>query len=87
MTTLTCEHCESEIDVAKDPRCVVYDPSGATSVVCKACRAELLSIAQRRPVMRQNTQAGVGDLNLPKATQRGYEALREAYRIKRGWRA
>ena len=38
MTTLTCEHCESEIDIAKDPRCVVYDPSGATDVICEACR-------------------------------------------------
>ena len=39
MTTLTCEHCESEIDVAKDPKCVVYDPSGATDVICEGCRA------------------------------------------------
>jgi len=36
--TLTCEHCESEIDVAKDPGCVVYDPSGATDVKCESCR-------------------------------------------------
>ena len=38
MTALTCEHCESEIDFAKDPRCVIYDPSGATDVMCEACR-------------------------------------------------
>jgi hypothetical protein len=36
--TLTCEHCESEIDVAKDPRAVVYDPSGATDIYCADCR-------------------------------------------------
>ena len=36
--TLTCDTCESEIDVAKDPRCVVYDPSGATDVKCAECR-------------------------------------------------
>ena len=36
--TLTCDHCESEIGVANDPRCVVYDPSGATDVICEACR-------------------------------------------------
>jgi hypothetical protein len=36
--TLTCDHCESEIDFAKDPRCVVYDPSGATDVICDSCR-------------------------------------------------
>jgi hypothetical protein len=36
--TLTCDHCDSEIDVEKDPRCVVYDPSGATDVICEACR-------------------------------------------------
>lgn len=35
---ITCEHCEAEIDVAKDPRCVVYDPSGSTDVICEACR-------------------------------------------------
>jgi hypothetical protein len=38
MTTLTCDHCESEIDVEKDPKCVVYDPSGATDVICAECR-------------------------------------------------
>ena len=36
--TLTCEHCDSEIDVALDPKCVVYDPSGATDVICAECR-------------------------------------------------
>jgi hypothetical protein len=35
---ITCDHCDSEIDVAKDPCCVVYDPSGATDVICEACR-------------------------------------------------
>jgi hypothetical protein len=35
---ITCEHCDSEIDVAQDPRCVVYDPSGATDVMCKKCK-------------------------------------------------
>jgi len=37
--TLTCEHCDSEIDVEKDPKCVSYDPSGATDVMCAECRA------------------------------------------------
>ena len=41
MTTLTCDHCESEIDVAKDPKCVVYDPSGATDVSCAECRERI----------------------------------------------
>jgi hypothetical protein len=36
--TLTCDHCESEIDTALDPRCVVYDPSGSTDVICEGCR-------------------------------------------------
>ncbi len=36
--TLTCDHCDFEIDVNADPRCVVYDPSGATDVICEACR-------------------------------------------------
>jgi hypothetical protein len=76
---ITCQHCESDIDVAKDPRCVVYDPSGATDVICEGCR--------ERAYDRWVLQAGVGDLNSPKATQRVCEALREAYRIKRGWRA
>jgi hypothetical protein len=57
--TLTCEHCESEIDVFMDPHCVVYDPSGATGVICADCRAKIAE----------------------------HERLREAYRIKRGWRA
>ena len=61
MTTLTCEHCESEIDVAKDPNCVVYGPSGSTEVNCESCR----------------------DFIYEQWKMRG----REAYRIKRGWRA
>jgi hypothetical protein len=81
MITLTCEHCESEIDVALDPRCVVYDPSGSTDVICEGCRERL-----RRSVVLPDGPAGVGDLNLPKGDQRGCEALREAFRIKRGWR-
>jgi hypothetical protein len=37
--TLTCDHCESEIDVAKDPHCVQYSPSsGCTEVICDYCR-------------------------------------------------
>ena len=36
--TLTCEHSDSEIDIAKDPKFVVYDPSGATDVMCESCR-------------------------------------------------
>jgi len=35
MTTLTCEHCESEIDVAKDPRCI---QQGGMDVMCERCR-------------------------------------------------
>jgi len=38
MTTITCDHCESEIDIATDKNCVVYDPSGITAVICKSCR-------------------------------------------------
>ena len=60
MTTLTCDHCESEIDVEKDPKCVVYEPSGHTEVMCKICRGL------------------IHDRWLVK---------REAYNIKRGWRA
>ena len=33
--TLTCEHCESEIDVAKDPHCI---QNGGMDVICAACR-------------------------------------------------
>lgn len=33
--TLTCEHCDSEIDVAKDPRCI---QRGGMDVICAACR-------------------------------------------------
>ena len=77
--TLTCDTCDSEIDTAKDPRCVMYDPSGATDhVICEGCRRA----AYDRWVLRDGP-AGVGDLNLPKADQRGCEA----YRIKRGWSA
>ena len=46
MTTLTCEHCKSEIDVANDPRCVVYDPSGHTDVICAECRELMHQWAQ-----------------------------------------
>ena len=38
MTTLTCDHCDSEIDVAEDPKCLFYEPSGATQVMCVGCR-------------------------------------------------
>jgi hypothetical protein len=38
MTTLTCDDCESEIDVAKDPRCLVVSVTGHTDVMCEACR-------------------------------------------------
>ncbi len=70
-TTLTCEHCESEIDVAMDPRCVVYDPSGATHVSCKGCReGTYLKWAE----MMSDAHANCGDLNEP-------------FRIKRGWQA
>ena len=33
--TLTCEHCGSEIDVAKDPGCI---QDGGMDVICEACR-------------------------------------------------
>jgi fermentation-respiration switch protein FrsA (DUF1100 family) len=72
--TLTCDTCESEIDVATDPRCVVYDPSGATDVICEACRERAWDRWQ------ESTLAGEwppSDL----------DRLREAYRVKRGWRA
>lgn len=38
MITITCQHCSTEIDPAQDPACVVYDPSGATDVICYECR-------------------------------------------------
>jgi hypothetical protein len=70
--TLTCEHCESEIDVAKDPHCVVYDPSGTTDVICEECRERAfdrwMSFVEDWPPSL-------------------IEQQREAYRIKRGWRA
>ena len=49
---ITCEHCESEIDVEKDPRCVVYRPSGATDVMCEACRKLILGRRQEAPFDR-----------------------------------
>ena len=36
--TLTCENCESEIDVAKDPRCVMASVTGHANVMCESCR-------------------------------------------------
>jgi hypothetical protein len=74
---LTCEHCESEIDPAKDPRCVVYDPSGATDVICEVCRERLWGrwAAEQFEIMKGTSlrqAAGCGDLNEP-------------FRIKRGW--
>ena len=74
MTTLTCEHCESEIDVAADPGCVVYDPSGATDVMCENCRERAYDRWQ------EDAMAGDGPPSL-------VEQQRQAYRIKRGWRA
>jgi len=35
MTTITCEHCDSEIDVAKDPKCI---QDGGLDVICADCR-------------------------------------------------
>lgn len=72
--TLTCDHCESEIDVEKDPRCVVYDPSGATDVICEACRER----AWER--FEEERMAGEGPPSFE-------EQQRAAYRIKRGWSA
>jgi hypothetical protein len=61
--TLTCDYCESEIDVAKDPRCVVYSPSsGATAVICAECQE------------RSFAQAGCGDLNEPFRIKRRWQA-------------
>jgi hypothetical protein len=40
VTLITCQHCDADIDVAKDPRCVVYDPSGSTDVICEGCREQ-----------------------------------------------
>jgi hypothetical protein len=69
--TLTCDTCESEIDVAKDPRCVVYDPSGSTDVICEACREACERAA--------NAEWGsFTSSDLPFGMQ---------HRIKRGWRA
>jgi len=73
MTTLTCDHCESEIDVKKDPKCVVYDPSGATDVICESCRERAWERWQ------EDAMAGDGPPSLIEQ--------RQAYRIKRGWRA
>ena len=71
MTTLTCEHCDSEIDVKKDPKCVVYDPSGATDVKCERCR-ELAWKQWRERTLAEWSASEVAQLH-------------EAYRIKRGW--
>jgi hypothetical protein len=71
--TLNCDHCESEIDVALDPRCVVYDPSGATDVICENCR-EGAYLRWLENVM----DGGAPSL---------IEQQRKAYRIKRGWSA
>jgi len=73
MTLITCQHCDSEIDVADDPRCVAYDPSGATDVMCAECRLRAFNLGQERSFEGWP----------PSLTER----LREAYRIKRGWRA
>jgi hypothetical protein len=47
VTLIACEHCSAEIDVAKDPRCVVYDPSGSTDVICEGCRYRAWTTRQR----------------------------------------
>jgi len=74
MTTITCDHCESEIDVEKDPRCVIYEPSGHTEVWCEACRERAYDRWNER------IMAGEGGLSIT-------EQQRQAHRIKRGWRA
>jgi hypothetical protein len=70
--TLTCEHCDSEIDAAKDPRCVVYDPSGSTDVICEGCRERAFDRWQ------ESIAAGDGPPSF-------LDQQREAYRIKRGF--
>lgn len=74
MTTLTCDHCDSEIDIATDKNCVVYDPSGITAVICENCRMCAWE--------RWQDSITDGD-NVPSIV----EQQRKAYRIKRGWRA
>jgi hypothetical protein len=59
MTTVTCDHCDSEIDTAKDPNCVIYNPSGATDVYCAECRDAWLgrSIEQWDELFKRGWQA------------------------------
>jgi len=37
MTTITCEHCESEIDIEQDPHCI---QDGGMDVMCAGCREQ-----------------------------------------------
>ena len=71
MTTLTCDHCESEIDVEIDPKCAMYW-NGSTDVMCAECRERAYQKWQESRLE-----------DWPVDTER----LREAFRIKRGWRA
>jgi hypothetical protein len=71
MPTLTCEHCEADIIVSDDPRCI---QQGGMDVICEACR----ECAYDR--WQESALAGEGP---PSVTARH----REAYRIKRGWSA
>jgi len=73
MTNITCDHCESEVDIANDKNCVIYDPSGITAVMCEACRERAYDRWQ------EGLMAGDGPPSL-------IEQQRQAYRIKRGWR-
>lgn len=77
--TLTCEHCESEIDVEADPRCI---QDGGMDVMCEGCRERAW-----RSVVLPCGPAGGGDLNLPMTAPEPIAAHREACRIKRGWQA
>lgn len=72
---ITCDHCDSEIDIAKDRRCVLWSYAGGrTEVMCESCRERAFDRWQ------EDAMAGDGPSSL-------IEQQREAYRIKRGWQA
>lgn len=69
-TTITCEHCERDIDVATDPHCV---QSMGQDVICEACRERAYDRWQ------ESLMAGEGPVSLA-------EQQLAAWKIKRGIR-
>jgi hypothetical protein len=70
--TITCDDCGDEIDTGQDTNCVIYDPSGQTDVMCAECRGRAFDRWQAR---------SLADWPLSDT-----EKLREAYKLKHGWR-